>query len=316
MPELKYAHRIITDAVPHAPEVKKNGDRDPDTVRDQVTATHIMNVDASRVDDFFYVDAHWLWRGGSEKQVELPHTHDFDEVLCFVGSRREDPWDLGGEISIRLDDEPHVLKRSCLIYIPAGTRHCPIQFTRVDTPILFASIAPTRHYSRSAVGDKAVSTSTKDGDKPRCTIIDHTKEKFTVAGDPGKAEGPNTIPRDPSLRSTRLLHLEDDMARGAFYVDFVWLWEGNGGAPAPPHDHSWPEMIAFAGVDPEHPHDLGCTMTIVMDGDTYEMKQSSIVCIPAHVNHCPWKFHNIVKPTIVFTAGPSAMYSGSHKEGW
>ena len=75
MPELKYAHRIITDAVPYPPDVKQNGDRDPVTVKSQVTHTHIMNVDADRVDDFFYVDAHWLWSGGSEKEVELPHTH-------------------------------------------------------------------------------------------------------------------------------------------------------------------------------------------------------------------------------------------------
>ena len=311
MAELQYEHRIITDAVPFPPEVKRNGDMDTETVKGEVAATHVMNVDANRLEDFFYVDAWWLWSGGSEKKVEQPHTHDFDEVLGFVGSSREDPWDLGGEITIWLDDEKHVLTKSCLIFVPAGTRHGPIQFNRIDTPVLFVTISPTGIYRRSAVGDAAVSTSPKDSDAPRCTIIDHTKEQFTVAAS-GKA--PPRLPRDPSLRSTRLLHLEDDMARGAFYVDFVWLWEGNGGAPATPHDHTWPEMIAFAGADPEHPHDLGCTMTIEMDGDTYEMKQSSIVCIPAHVNHCPWLFHNIVKPTIVFTAGPSAMYTGSHKK--
>jgi hypothetical protein len=31
--------------------------------------------------------------------------------------------------------------------------------------------------------------------------------------------------------------------------------------------------------------------------------------------HCPWEFHDIKTPTLVFTAGPSHMYTGSHKKG-
>lgn len=312
MSEMKYAHRIISDALPLPPELKRNGDADPEKVKSGIESTHVMSVDAERLEDFFYVDCHWLWKGSSDTPVEQPHTHDFDEVIGFIGSNRDDPQDLGGEITIWLDDDRHVLTRSCLIYVPAGTRHCPVRFDRIDTPVFFVTISPTGKYSRSAVGENAVSTAPREGGEPRYTIIDHTKERFTVAASDGEA--PPAIKRDPSLRSTRLLHLEDDMAKGAFYVDFVWIWEGNGGAPAPEHDHAWPELIAMTGADPENPHDLGGKMSIVMDGDTYVMEKSSLVCIPAGVNHCPWKFIGIKKPTLVFTAGPSAMYTGSHKK--
>ncbi|MCJ7604902.1 MAG: cupin domain-containing protein [Dehalococcoidales bacterium] len=313
MAELKYAHRIISDALPVPPELKQNGDAGPDKVKSSIESTHVMSVDSGRLEDFFYVDCRWLWKGSSGTPVEQPHTHDFDEVICFVGSNREDPHDLGGEITIWLDDDKHVMTRSCLIYVPAGTRHCPVQFNRIDTPVCFVTISPTGKYSRKAVGKDAVSTAPKDGDKPRYTIITETKEKFTVAASGGEAP---PIPRDPSLRSTRLLHLEDDMAKGAFYVDFVWIWEGNGGAPAPEHDHQWPELIAMTGADPANPHDLGGKMSIVLGDELHVMDKSSLVCIPAGLKHCPWKFIGITKPTLVFTAGPSAMYSGSHKKEW
>jgi mannose-6-phosphate isomerase-like protein (cupin superfamily) len=309
MEKMKYSDRIITDAVPMPPEVTQNHGADLQNLK-HIKSTHLMNVDARRLKDFFYVDCYWLWQGASDTKVETPHTHNFDEVIGFVGTNENDPYDLGGEITIWLDNDETILKRTSLIFIPAGTSHCPIQFNRIERPIFYVIISPKGIYSRSAVGDSAVSTSPKKGDNPRYTIISHTKEQFGGAAD--KA-GPPPPPKS-DIRGSRVLHLEDDMASGAFYLDFVWIYEGNGGAPAPQHNHEWPELIAMAGCDPEHPHDLGGKMTIDLEGDVYEMTKSSLVCIPAGVNHCPWKFINITKPTLVFTAGPSAMYSGSHRK--
>jgi len=41
-----------------------------------------------------------------------------------------------------------------------------------------------------------------------------------------------------------------------------------------------------------------------------------LVCIPAHVMHCPWKFIEVIKPTLAFTASPSGMYYSSEKDKW
>jgi hypothetical protein len=104
------------------------------------------------------------------------------------------------------------------------------------------------------------------------------------------------------------------MVKGSFYVDFVWIWEGTGGAPAPEHTHEWPELIAMAGADPAHPHDLGGKMSIVLGDETHYTEKSTLVCIPKQTKHCPWLFHDIKRPTLVFSAGPQGMYSGSHKK--
>ena len=104
------------------------------------------------------------------------------------------------------------------------------------------------------------------------------------------------------------------MAKGAFYVDFVWIYQGTGGAPAPEHTHEWPELIAMAGADPEHPRDLGGEMSIVLGDEYHPTTKSVLVCIPKKLQHCPWEFHDIKRPTLVFSAGPQGMYSGSHKK--
>ena len=55
------------------------------------------------------------------------------------------------------------------------------------------------------------------------------------------------------------------------------------------------------------------TRLMSVDDETHVITKSSLVCIPKGLKHCPWKFLDIKKPTLVFSAGPSAMYSGSHK---
>jgi hypothetical protein len=316
MPDIKYANRIITDAKPLPPEIQKKRQEQLRKNRSTLESTHLLNVDGDRHQDFFFVDCTWFWKGTSGGPFEETHVHDFDEVISFVGVNGEDPHDLGGEIVIRLDGDKVVLNKSCLIFLPAGTPHGPVQINRTDRPIFNVTIAPTERYSRKAaknpVKPTAGSSAEAPGAKPRYSIITETKTKFTVAASEGDA--PKTLPRDPSLRSTRLLHLEDDMAKGSFYVDFVWIWEGNGGAPAPEHSHEWVELIAMVGADPGHPRDLGGTMSIVIGDETHYMPHSSLVCIPKGLKHCPWKFINIKKPTLVFTAGPSGMYTGTHKQ--
>jgi hypothetical protein len=310
MNELKHADCLITDAkaVPH--EIQTKYDKQREKGQSSLETTHLLNVDGERIKDFFFVDCSWLWKGSTQSPVEETHIHEFGEVIGFVGSSREDAHDLGGEIWIWLDGEKVVLNKSCLIFIPAGVRHCPVQINRIDKPTFFVTMAMVKKYSRLSVNPD--SEKPTGGQSPRYTIVTDTNTKFTVAASGEKA--PPSIPRDPSLRSTRLLHLEEDIAKGAFYVDFVWIWEGNGGAPAPEHNHDWVEMIAMVGADPEHPRDLGGSMSIVLGDETHLMTRSTLVCIPAGLKHCPWKFIGIKKPTLVFTAGPSGMYSGSHKK--
>lgn len=313
MAELKYSKYIITKPKPIPQELKKKFQAERARRESTIKSTRLMSVDDEIVKDFFYVDCNWLWSGSAEDTAEEPHAHDFDEVIGFVGSNREDPHDLGGKITIWLDGNQEVLTKSCLIFVPAGTRHCPILFNRIDKPVFFVTISPVKRYSRKAEDSRTPAIIAKDTAAPRYTIITKTKERFTVAA--AGSGAPPPPPPHPSLKSTRILHLEDDMAKGAFYVDFVWIWEGTGQAPAPEHSHDWPELIAMAGCDPEHPHDLGGPMSIVLGDENHIITKSSLVCIPKGLKHCPWKFLDIKKPTLVFTAGPSGMYTGTHKKG-
>lgn len=92
----------------------------------------------------------WYWKATNEEGTPS-HTHDFDEVVGFFGSDTDNPSDLCGEVEFWLEDEKYTLTKSCLIYCPAGLRHCPLRVVRVDKPIFFLAVSITSKYVKDGI---------------------------------------------------------------------------------------------------------------------------------------------------------------------
>ncbi len=140
MAKTKYGKYIIT-----APKAnfwdeegaKKDG---PDVI------TPVVYLDDNVLKGAFYVECNWFWKAN---QFSPPtHTHDFDEVLTFFGTNPEDPHDLCGEVELWLDDEKHILTKSCVVFIPRGLKHCPMLIRRADRPIFHFSAGVSGKYAK------------------------------------------------------------------------------------------------------------------------------------------------------------------------
>jgi hypothetical protein len=114
--------------------------------------TAMFNLNDKIIPGAFYVDCHWLWKthGVRGIQTEIAHTHDFDEVLGFIGSSRENPRQINGEIEFWLEDEQYIIDYSCLIYVPRGMKHLPLIFRRIDSPVFFFTAGNGTAYTRSS----------------------------------------------------------------------------------------------------------------------------------------------------------------------
>ncbi len=79
------------------------------------------------------------------------HAHDYDQLLCFVGSNPNNIFDFGAEVEIFLgeEEEKHLINTTSIVYIPKGLLHCPINFKKVDKPITFTHICFSPRYTRS-----------------------------------------------------------------------------------------------------------------------------------------------------------------------
>lgn len=115
-------------------------------------STRMMYVDNSVIPGAFYVECAWFWPGDwpeitpeTEPRVKA-HKHDYDEVIAFFGSDKENPYDLGGEVEVWIDGVQYLPTQSFIAYIPAGTEHCPLNIRRVDKPIFHFTAGTGREY--------------------------------------------------------------------------------------------------------------------------------------------------------------------------
>lgn len=134
MNKLKSDKYIITESGPWRPELAD-------------IQTRVIHLNNDTVKGAFEVGCWWI-KKDSDKNMEESHSHDYDEILAFIGTDSKHPRDLGGEIEFWIDGEKQILTKSCVVYIPKGTIHCPLFFRKVNRPIFHFGTMPVGMYQR------------------------------------------------------------------------------------------------------------------------------------------------------------------------
>ncbi len=95
-----------------------------------------------------------------EKQ---PHAHDFDMYVTFVGFHENGMNELGGEIEFYFgeEQEKYTFTTPTTVYIPKGTIHCPLNFKRIDKPILLIHATLASKYINSSLSKQPEKLSTR-----------------------------------------------------------------------------------------------------------------------------------------------------------
>src|SRR5512137_1609476 len=104
-------------------------------------------------------------------EVPFAHSHDFHELLCFIGGNPENINDLGAEISICLGDEleEHIITSATVVSIPPGLKHCPLKVKKITKPFVFLEISTTKEYGQGA--------QMSDGAFPQPLVADQQAKK-------------------------------------------------------------------------------------------------------------------------------------------
>ena len=93
----------------------------------------------------------------AEYKAPYPHTHDFHELLCFIGGNPKDINDFGAEIEMCLgeEQEKHVITSTTVISIPPGLVHCPLTVKKCDPnrPVVFLEVSLTGKFEGKFLGE-------------------------------------------------------------------------------------------------------------------------------------------------------------------
>ena len=93
----------------------------------------------------------WRYIKGPALFDRVPHSHEFDEFLCFLGGNLDNMFDFDATIELCMGEEKelYLIEQPTVVYIPAGLVHTPLTFKRVEKPVLFQPIPLTpAYYSR------------------------------------------------------------------------------------------------------------------------------------------------------------------------
>jgi hypothetical protein len=114
----------------------------------------ILYMDGDVIPGGHYCEALWLLPRVDEDKEEsktrrqgiAAHTHDYDEILAYFGTDLDDPHKLGAEIEFWMEDEQYILTESCMIFIPAHVRHCPLRILSISRPVFHFSTSQLKKY--------------------------------------------------------------------------------------------------------------------------------------------------------------------------
>ena len=146
MPKSKYSKYIIKDYISDEELVARG--RNPNVKKNGVPYSNgRLWLDEKIIKGAFYMEVCLLEPGSiSTGEWVKPHVHECNEIIGFVGTSIQDPRDLGGEVELWLDDEKHILTQTCMVFVPAGLKHCPLSIEKVSLPIVHYSVMTGGQY--------------------------------------------------------------------------------------------------------------------------------------------------------------------------
>jgi hypothetical protein len=68
------------------------------------------------------------------------HTHDFDQLIFFLGGDPSNIGEFGAEVEMYLDNKKHTINYTSCVYIPAGLLHGPLDVKIINRPIMFIDV--------------------------------------------------------------------------------------------------------------------------------------------------------------------------------
>ncbi len=285
---------------------------------------HVLYIDGDVGPGTFYSECLWFFpqnmvsTKAAKKSAEMrkklkpgavvgpqPHIHPFDELFAFFGSNFDDPSDLCGEMEFWLEDHPVTFNKSCIIHIPAGMKHSPLNTKRQDKPIFHFSMGRTSSYEHTVLGEK-----------PGKYAGEKNMRKYFVFSDKADRKTPAFRKEIPDRFIDRVAHLDSDVVPGSnFHAETSWIWpeersglKGQGVTFVDKHTHSFPEIIAFFATGFDDIHKLHGEVELWVEGKPYKINKSFAAIIPEGVEHGPLTVKNVQKPIFHYTVGHAGLY--------
>ncbi|MGH8967542.1 MAG: hypothetical protein ACRDXB_19755 [Actinomycetes bacterium] len=143
----KYDHLFVTDMKSCDEDMVYEGEAAGEEKLANVGDGYALMRKADVPESKIYATHVWIHESDERQTWVHEHVHDYDEVLMWKGNDPDNVKDLGGEIFMTIEGEEHRITTTGSVYIPAGVKHCPLGFVRVDRPFTFSALVLDGDYT-------------------------------------------------------------------------------------------------------------------------------------------------------------------------
>lgn len=242
------------------------------------------------------------WSAGRiGKEPYGAHTHDFNQVLFWLGGDTNDMGELGAEVELCLGEEmeKQMITTTTAIFIPPGLPHLPATITRMNKRCMLMVVSCAAEYKATPVAsDRA----------PSEYLGMRSKYRENVSRVPFARKGAWSYgPLNPDDSGGSLAFISSNQ------FDFLIMCESIkkapyrfGPIPDEPHAHNQPEILIFMGADTNDLSELGGEVEIAL-GEEKEMhifNTPTAVIVPGELPHCPLTILKVDKPFILSDVRP------------
>ncbi|HSW58262.1 MAG TPA: hypothetical protein VLH15_07660 [Dehalococcoidales bacterium] len=222
------------------------------------------------------------------------HTHDYNEVLLFIGGDCRDPENLWAEVDLTVGSQKLSVNSTGSVFIPAGVPHGRSTWKKVMKPHVIIAVGIGKGEYQAGPASQSGKASIEDYSR-----FHVRKPAYEVlAGTPVKGrQGPSSM-----------TFVNNSLIPGSnIYIEGGWVWD----MPEPnphifEHGHDFEEIVIHFGADYTHPYNLGAEIEFGVGGQSLSVSQTSAVFVPAGVKHGPLTWKKYLYPHLEMAIMPGA----------
>jgi hypothetical protein len=243
--------------------------------------------------------------GNMGPEPPRPHTHEYNQVMLFLGCNPNDMGELGAEIELGIGEEGEtfMVTTSTVVSVPAGLAHYPAHINKMDRRFVYMEVSTTtENIMKTLPGLKK---------RQEPGTVDFSKAKYwkNVAGIPFIRKGPwayGARNRDDSGGHLAFISNPTQFNYLVMHESIKNAPYRFGAIPDKPHIHPKPEILFFMGTDVNDLSKLGAEAELVLgkEMETFHITKPTAVIIPGGFPHCPLTITKVDRPMILTDVRP------------
>jgi len=245
--------------------------------------------------------------GNMGMEPPRPHTHDYNQVMLFLGCDAADMGELGAQVELNLGDEgeTYMITTSSAIAVPSGLAHYPANIVRMDRRFVYMEVSTTVDNSMKTLPalknrqEPGTLDFLKAKQMKHTTNIPFIRKGAWMYGARNRDDSGGHLAfigsKDPAVFDYLVMHESIKHAPYRF-----------GPIPDKPHVHPKPEILFFMGTDVNDLTKLGAEAELVLgkELETFTITKPTAVIIPGGFPHCPLTITRVDRPMILTDVRP------------